>query len=91
LPRPTELDQRVEAKKASSFCEPGKESFGCNLNHIGTADWDYARLIFSDDESEKFPGEKELVAFWYDGNNSYDEFEDTYGKPLGEPKFENVL
>jgi hypothetical protein len=38
-------------------------------------DWEFARLIFSED-SKLFPGEKELVGFWYDGDNRYHEIDD---------------
>jgi hypothetical protein len=38
-------------------------------------DWEFARLIFSED-SKLFPGEKELVGFWYDADNRYHEIDD---------------
>ncbi len=52
--------------------------FGCNLHiPLTGADWDYGRLIFSDELSAKFPGDREMIAFWYDVDmyGEYDEDE----------------
>ncbi|KAK0467862.1 uncharacterized protein EV420DRAFT_1635130 [Desarmillaria tabescens] len=43
--------------------------FGCNLHiPLTSADWDYGRLIFSDELSARFPEDREMIAFWYDVN-----------------------
>ncbi|SJL01574.1 uncharacterized protein ARMOST_04896 [Armillaria ostoyae] len=52
--------------------------FGCNLHiPLTGSDWDYGRLIFSDELSTRFPGDREMIAFWYDVDmyGEYDEDE----------------
>lgn len=65
---------------------PDADAFGCYLTYPGTCEWEVARLIFSEEESVKFPGEKDLVAFWYDQPNSYLEkdFSPARGVPIVE-------
>lgn len=47
--------------------------------------WEFARLIFSKEDSTMFPGKKELIGFWYDQDNRYN-----YEDDLKEPVFENI-
>lgn len=54
-------------------------AFGCNLNFIGNDEFEFARLIFGQDDSPKFPGKKELVGFWYDADNRYTDSEMSQG------------
>jgi hypothetical protein len=90
LRRPSELDVNVGAKKASSlFAGDGEDSFGCNLPFLGEG-WEFARLIFSEEDSTTFPGEKELVGFWYDQDNRYNDCEDEMQRKLKEPAFEII-
>lgn len=92
--RPSELDERVRAKESSSLFSSqdgtqSKEPFGCNLAFLGE-EWEFARLIFSEDESETFPGEKELVGFWYDQDNRYNDAEFELERKLEEPLFDII-
>ncbi|KAJ7102776.1 hypothetical protein C8R44DRAFT_887512 [Mycena epipterygia] len=91
LTRPSKLDEHVRAKESSFLsnqdASESKEPFGCNLAFLGE-EWEFARLVFS--ESETFPGEKELVGFWYDQDNRYNNAEFELERKLEEPLFEIV-
>ncbi|KAJ7888584.1 hypothetical protein B0H14DRAFT_3127210 [Mycena olivaceomarginata] len=62
---PSKLETHLEDKKSSSlFASEATEAFGCNLAFIGdVSEWDFAQLIFGEEDSSVFPGEKELVGF----------------------------
>ncbi|KAJ7791472.1 hypothetical protein B0H14DRAFT_3500386 [Mycena olivaceomarginata] len=72
MARPSELEENLRAEQSSSFVASGggEDAFGCNLKFLGE-EWEFARLIFSEEDSTVFPGEKELVGFWYDQDNRY--------------------
>ncbi|KAJ7586990.1 hypothetical protein C8J56DRAFT_1165164 [Mycena floridula] len=88
--RKSDLDTRIAAKQSSSFfaSAASNESFGCNLilGHKG-GDHQIARLIYGEDQSSTFPGEKEIVAFWYDSDGYYYERD---GDKLKTPVFEDL-
>lgn len=71
--RSSELDSRRDDCESSSLhpANGGTEAFGCYLKFLGE-EWEVAKLIFSEEDSINFPGEKELIAFWYDQTNDYD-------------------
>jgi hypothetical protein len=52
-------------------------------------EWDAGRMIFSEEDSAMFPGEKELVAFWYDDCHAGYEDIALEGE-LQDPTFEHV-
>jgi hypothetical protein len=83
------LEENLRAEQSSSFVASGggEDAFGCNLKFLGE-EWEFARLIFSEEDSTVFPGEKELVGFWYDRDNRYSESEEDLGRPWEEPLFE---
>ncbi|KAJ7200586.1 hypothetical protein GGX14DRAFT_400583 [Mycena pura] len=91
LARPSELDKRLKAHQASSFFK-GEDSdvFGCHLPSIGNDDWEFARLIFSEEDSPLFAGKKELVGFWYDQDNRYKDSEVDRGTELKTPVIKNI-
>ncbi|KAK7028466.1 SET domain protein, sequence [Favolaschia claudopus] len=93
--RPSALDAHIKDKKSSSLllqsdADEDAEAFGCNLAFISNSDWEFARLIFSEEDSAKFPGNKELIGFWYDGDNRYNDAEMDMGITLGTPIFEII-
>ncbi|KAF7333442.1 SET domain protein, sequence [Mycena venus] len=92
LARPSELETRLEKDKSSSLynSKGDAEAFGCHLAFIGNDDWEFARLIFGEEESTTFPGKRELVGFWYDADNRYNDSEMTMGRKLGTPVVENI-
>lgn len=69
--------------------EEDKEPFGCNLAFMGD-EWEFARLIFGEEESKTFPGKQELVGFWYDADNRYNDSELDLGRKLEEPMFDDI-
>ena len=86
--RRSELDDRAE-KESSSFYSSGESlPFGCHLR-FGDSEWDAGRMIFGKENSAMFPGEKELIAFWYDDCHAhYGDIEP--GETLRDPISENV-
>ncbi|KAJ6510856.1 hypothetical protein C8R45DRAFT_1161963 [Mycena sanguinolenta] len=90
LARPSELEARLDGEKSSSLFknEEDENAFGCNLAFIGE-EWEFARLIFGEQESSTFPGEKELVGFWYDADNRYNDSERDWGRTLKTPLLKN--
>ncbi|KAF7340808.1 SET domain-containing protein [Mycena sanguinolenta] len=86
LARPSELEAHLDREKSSSLFknEDDADAFGCNLAFIGQ-EWEFARLIFGEEDSSTFPGEKELVGFWYDADNRYNDSERDWGRKLNTP------
>ncbi|KAJ7270428.1 hypothetical protein C8J57DRAFT_1508460 [Mycena rebaudengoi] len=91
LARPGKLDEHLQEHQSSSFfASESAQQLGCNIKFIGDdEDWEFARLIFSDDDSTVFPGE-ELVGFWYDQDNRYHEDAEYNERPLEDPLLESL-
>ncbi|KAF8184153.1 hypothetical protein K438DRAFT_1974738 [Mycena galopus ATCC 62051] len=91
LARPSQLETHLKDDKSSSFfkAEGDTDAFGCNLAFMGE-EWEFARLIFGEEESTTFPGKKELVGFWYDADNRYNDAEMSVGRKLETPLFEHI-
>ncbi|KAJ7187222.1 hypothetical protein C8R46DRAFT_981505 [Mycena filopes] len=96
LARPSKLETQLEQDRASSFFhrthdgEKEEEAFGCHLPSIGDDDWEFARLIFGEEDSPLFPGKKELVGFWYDQDNRYKDSVVDRGIELGTPVIKEI-
>ncbi|KAK7033553.1 hypothetical protein VNI00_012777 [Paramarasmius palmivorus] len=73
LARPSRLDVNMKRQMHTSLFATltDQEPFGCNLSFIGSSDWEHAKLIFSEEPSQRFPGKRELLAFWYDDRQAY--------------------
>ncbi|KAJ6456588.1 hypothetical protein C8R47DRAFT_186897 [Mycena vitilis] len=91
--QPSALDTHLKDDKSTSFfqSEQAADAFGCNLNFVGSGDWECARLIFGEEDAEMFPGKKELIGFWYDDNdNRYNDSEIDMRRKLETPLIEYV-
>ncbi|KAJ7597623.1 hypothetical protein C8J56DRAFT_1159492 [Mycena floridula] len=69
--RPSQLDTNIKARQSSTLLSGGAP-VGCNLTV--DAEWQFVRLIYGQETSSRFPGERELVAVWYDFENRYAEY-----------------
>lgn len=87
--RSSMLDTHLASEISSSFFskDAPTESFGCHLQGFGE-EWDAPWLIYGEKDSTMFPGEKELVAFWYDRDNSYSDCDSDGGHDVQPPLFE---
>ncbi|KAF7290821.1 hypothetical protein MIND_01323300 [Mycena indigotica] len=84
IARPSLLDENLSKGEGSSFLG-GETVVGCHLP-ITKSEYEFARMIFSEEDSVSVPGKKELVAFWYERDNMYH-----YEEALGEPTYEDVV
>ncbi|KAF7329487.1 hypothetical protein MKEN_00211100 [Mycena kentingensis (nom. inval.)] len=86
ISRPSLLDANLgnKLKEPTSLLAGDVFAVGCNLT-LPTTEYEYARMIYSEEDCPAAPDKKELVAFWYEGDNRYE-----YEEVLGVPTYEDV-